>query len=149
MGSFTSPQQMRLALAETIADPDFLDRMIGEYFKDHKPAELPVRAPVSGYKPLSYKEPAKSAIQREDETYEEMMEKGSAALNEAIEAYLRGQTPKTKGKLIWRKHSGDEARAAHGMGAFEGEPYRYTPPRSVTPSPCFRCGAARGCGCGA
>lgn len=146
---FTSPQQMRLELGSAINDPVFLDRMIQEYFKDHKPEELPKQAPVSGYVPMSYKEPAKSAIQREDETHEEMMEKGSAALNEAIEAYLRGQTPRTPSKLIWRKHSGDEARAAHGMGAFEGAPFEYTPPRFASPSPCFRCGAARGCGCGA
>ena len=145
MGAFTSPEQMRTELSAFITDGKFVDKMIVEYFRENKPAELPKEAPVSGYKPLSYKEPAKSAIQREDETYEEMMERGSSTLHDAIEEMLKGNDPQTGDKLFWRRASGDEMRQRFVQAGPEGVPFTFEPPRQESGRPCFRCGAARGC----
>ena len=148
MGVFTSPQQMRVALSDQIQDPAFLDRMVAEYFKAHKPAALPKESPVTGfvgYRPMSYKEPAKPKDKRDLEDYIEMMERGSQWLFTAIEDMRKGRTPKTSDELIWGQNTGVEAYNGTGRCGEVGEGFTYQPPLSPRRGPCFKCGAASGC----
>jgi|GEM_PF-4148019 len=141
---YTSPEQMRTVLAELVPNNAFLDRMIAEHFKNHKPAPLPKQAPVAGHKqPTSYKAPAKCAIKREWDDYIDAMEKGSMALANAIEAYLHGRDPGTPDRLIWNRAYGADV----GLGDSSRQIKRpcEVPRQADHSSPCFKCGAARGC----
>lgn len=145
MNSFTSPRQMKAELANVISDAAMLERVVADYFRDREPAPLPKRAPVSGYRPLSYKEPAKAAEVRELETFHDMMENGSRMLHAAIEDMRKGIVPRTPAKLMWSHPSGEEMRQHNGMNVRDFGEYEYSPPKLAPRGPCFKCGAAKGC----
>ncbi len=140
---FTSPTQMRAALAGAVTDNAFLDRMIGEYFKDHKPEPMPKHAPAAGHaQPKAYKAPAKCATRREDDDYREHMAQAARELGKAVDALLRGKDPCAPRGLVWTRASGSDA----GMGSS----YREITPQPALnrvshSGPCFQCGAARSC----
>lgn len=140
---FTSPRQMRAELGAVINDTAYLEKLVGDYFAENEPEPTPAHSPLN--KPPKHHGTAVNAIQREDERHEAMMANGSHELGQAIDVMLEGGDPHTPKRLKWSRRTGEEMRLANGLQEPDFEPLEYVPPKPLNPSPCFKCGAARGC----
>lgn len=139
---YTSADDMRRDLAKVVDDPELVEATIERYFT---PKDLPKAAPVNGYQPTE---------QEQDKTFQTKMSESSAKLGDAIDHFLAGRPVQTSAKLNWRQHSQVFLRdpdsntwATQDKAVAEQQARRERVQARIvnSPSPCFRCGAARGC----
>ena len=136
---YTSEDDMRHDLAKVVDDPDLVEATIKQYFaKQPKPI-----------KPANNNH-AKSGPKK----FPCNIKQGSTDLGLAIDLMLSGRPVQTSADLKWREQSETFKRnpdsitwaAQDRAVAIQHERRSRVQARVVnSPSPCFRCGAAKGC----